>query len=61
MVGTSFFKRNYKHHKKDVRFIIPYFPLFIISCACVLWQKHLGTPFDLPEAEGELVAGYIVE
>lgn len=46
--------------QEKVWFIIPMFPLFLIFFISGLAETN-RPPFDLPEAEGELVAGYNVE
>jgi len=46
--------------QKDMWFIIPLFPMAVIFFVSALAETN-RLPFDLPEAEAELVAGYNVE
>lgn len=56
----SFNLQQIIHYQKDVWFIIPFFPLFLMFFISALAETNRH-PFDLPEAEAELVSGYNVE
>jgi NADH-quinone oxidoreductase subunit H len=46
--------------QQNVWFIVPFFPLFLMFFTSALAETNRH-PFDLPEAEAELVSGYNVE
>lgn len=56
----SFNLQNIVEYQRNVWFIIPFFPLFLLFFVSALAETNRH-PFDLPEAEAELVSGYNVE
>jgi NADH-quinone oxidoreductase subunit H len=46
--------------QENLWFIIPLYPLFLMFFVSALAETN-RPPFDLPEAEGELVAGFNIE
>lgn len=56
----SFNLQNIIEHQKNIWFVIPFFPLFLMFFTSALAETNRH-PFDLPEAEAELVSGYNVE
>jgi len=56
----SFNLQSIIESQKNIWFIIPFFPLFLMFFVSALAETNRH-PFDLPEAEAELVSGYNVE
>lgn len=60
LLAGSFNLSEIVNAQKDIWYIIPLFPLFLVFCVSALAETNRH-PFDLPEAEAELVSGYNVE
>jgi NADH-quinone oxidoreductase subunit H len=56
----SFNLQSIIESQRNVWFVIPFFPLFLMFFTSALAETNRH-PFDLPEAEAELVSGYNVE
>jgi len=60
LCAGSFNLSNIVLSQKNIWYIVPLFPMFIIFSVSMLAETNRH-PFDLPEAEAELVSGYNVE
>ncbi len=60
IVGSFNLQKIVLWQKENFWLILPLFPLFVMYFICTLAETNRH-PFDLPEAEAELVAGYNVE
>lgn len=60
LLAKSLNLRDIVEAQREMWFFIPLFPVFIIFFISVLAETN-RTPFDLAEAEGEIVAGFHVE
>lgn len=56
----SFNLSSIVYSQQHVWYFFPLFPMFIVFCVSILAETNRH-PFDLPEAEAELVSGYNVE
>jgi NADH-ubiquinone oxidoreductase chain 1 len=60
LLTGSFNLTSIVEYQQPVWFIIPLLPVFIFFFISILAETN-RTPFDLPEAESELVAGFFTE
>jgi NADH-quinone oxidoreductase subunit H len=57
MMADSFNLREIVEAQRQVWYVVPQFLGFVVFLIAGIAETH-RTPFDIPEAEGELVAGY---
>lgn len=60
VVGSLNLSEIVYFQQENVWFFLPFFPLFLIFFISILAETNRH-PFDLPEAEAELVSGYNIE
>jgi NADH-quinone oxidoreductase subunit H len=59
-VGSFNISEIVRYQANTIWFVFPFFPLFFLFFICGVAETNRH-PFDLPEAEAELVSGYNVE
>ena len=60
LCSGSFNLNNIVMSQVDIWYVVPLFPMFVLFAISMLAETNRH-PFDLPEAEAELVSGYNVE